>query len=133
MLAISSLIDVVVASAAECEYAALFIAGQEGEGLRTILQELGYPQGRTLIYCDNKCAVGLANDAVKIKRSKSVDMRFHWIRDRVRQQHFQVQWRKGANNLADFFTKPLPVHVHRSLLPLLVVRGKPMAPPRRTQ
>jgi hypothetical protein len=54
-------------------------------------------------------------------------MRFHWIRDRVRQGHFTVEWRKGASNLADFFTKPLPVHVHQSLMPFLV--RTPAGPP----
>ena len=49
-----------------------------------------------------------------------IDMRFHWIRDRIAQKQFIVTWRKGADNLADFFTKPLPVHVHQSLMPLLV-------------
>ena len=57
---------------------------------------------------------------VKIKRTKSIDMRFHWVRDRIRQGHFQVQWRKGAHNLADFFTKALPVHKHQELMPFLV-------------
>ena len=47
-------------------------------------------------------------------------MKFHWIRDRIRQGQFLVMWRKGADNLADFFTKPLPVHRHQRLMPLLV-------------
>jgi hypothetical protein len=47
-------------------------------------------------------------------------MRFHWVRDRVQQKHFDVQWRPGANNLADFFTKPLPVHQHQAIMPFLV-------------
>jgi hypothetical protein len=38
-----------------------------------------------------------------------MDMRFHWVRDRVRQGQFNIQWRPGAVNLADFFTKALPV------------------------
>lgn len=118
--AISNIIDVVVASAAEAEYAGAFINAQKGEWLRTVLAALGYPQPPTLLLCDNECAVGIANDTVKIKRSKSMDMRFHWLRDRIRQGHFIMQWRKGANNLADFFTKPLPVHQHQALMPLLV-------------
>ena len=69
---------------------------------------------------DNDCAVGLANNTLKIKRSKSIDMRFHWLRDRIRQGQFEYQWRKGANNLADFFTKALPVHKHLELMPFLV-------------
>jgi hypothetical protein len=35
-------------------------------------------------------------------------MRFHWIRDRVRQGQFIITWFPGTTNLADFFTKNLP-------------------------
>jgi hypothetical protein len=36
-------------------------------------------------------------------------MRFHWLRDRVRQGQFRVLFIPGAINIADFFTKALPV------------------------
>jgi len=116
----SCILDVVVASVAECEYASLYTLARVGTWLRTIAQALGYPQPATIIFCDNACAVGIANDTVKLNRTKSIDMRFHWIRDRVRQGQFTVEWRQGAENLADFFTKPLPVHVHQALMPFLV-------------
>ena len=117
---LSTIIPAVVASVAEAEYAALFLAGQEGVWLRHILHSLGYPQQATTILCDNKCAEGIALDTIKPKRTKSIDMRFHWIRDRIQQKQFIVTWRKGADNLADFFTNPLPVNIHQSLMPLLV-------------
>ena len=44
----------------------------------------------------------------------------HWIRDKIEQNQFTVNWRKGALNLADFFTKILPVATHKLLMPLLV-------------
>lgn len=118
--ALSTIIPVVVASVAEAEYAALFIAGRTGAELRTILTSLGYRQPSTTIYCDNACAVGIATDTVTPRRTKSMDMQFHWIRDRVRQHQFTVTWLKGADNLADFFTKALPAHHHRRLMPSLV-------------
>ena len=71
--------------------------------------------------------MGLANDTVKVKRSKSIDMRFHWIRDRIRQGHFTVSWVAGAANLADFFTKALPVKRHQELMKLLVHTPIPAA------
>jgi hypothetical protein len=37
------------------------------------------------LLCDNEFAIGLANDAIKRKTSKSIDLRFHWLHDRVRQ------------------------------------------------
>ena len=86
----SAVLDVVVAFAGEAEYGSLFTLAQKAEFSRTILVPLGHPQPATTIYCDNRCAVGLANDTIKQRRSKCVDMRYHWIRDRVRQVHYRV-------------------------------------------
>ena len=111
----STILNVIVSSAAEAEYAAVFTVGQEAEPIRVTLEELGYPQPATPITCDNQCAVGLSLDILKQKRSKAVDMRFHWIRDRVRQGHFTVNWQPGATNLADFFTKAHSVDHHKKV------------------
>ena len=75
----------VVASAGEAEYAALFAAGQDAASIRTTLSDMGYPQNPTIIMCDNTSAIGIATDSIKQRRSKAIDIRFHWIRDRVRQ------------------------------------------------
>ena len=54
---------------------------------------------------DNTTAEGLANDTVKQKRSKAIDMQFYWIRDQVCQgQQYHVYWRKAEFNRADYFT-----------------------------
>ena len=51
---------------------------------------------------------------IKQKRSKSWDMRYHWIRDQQQQQKIQVSWDKGENNKADYFTKHhAPIHHQR--------------------
>jgi hypothetical protein len=113
---ISSIIPTVCASAAEAEYAALFMNGQIGSWLRVILNALGYPQHEpTPIKCDNKCAVGIATDSVRPKRTKAIDMRYNWIRDKVRSKMFHVFWEPGEFNLADFYTKALPIHRFKSV------------------
>ena len=66
-----------------------------------------------IVILANKCAVDLANDTLKPKRSKAMDMRFHWTKDRVRQGQFIVRWRPGMDNYADFFTKLHPPKHHR--------------------
>jgi hypothetical protein len=116
----STIIDCIVGSAAEAEYAGLFTNGQHAEGERQILDALGYPQDPTLLVTDNSCAAAIANDAVTQRRSKSMDMRFHWIRDRVRQGHFCVTWRPGNVNLADLFTKDHPTSHFLALRPFYV-------------
>jgi hypothetical protein len=105
----------VLASAAEAEVGGLFINGQAACPLRTTLTKLGHHQPPTIIVTDNECAQGIANDTVKQKRSKAIDMRFYWIRDRVAQNQFQILWKKGADNLADYFTKHHPPSHHRQM------------------
>jgi histone deacetylase 1/2 len=116
----SSIIPCVVASAGEAEYAALFAAGQHAASIRTTLSDMGYPQNPTIIMCDNTSAIGIATDSIKQKRSKAIDMRFHWIRDRVRQSQFTIAYIPTSQNLADYFTKNLPYESHAQFHPFLV-------------
>jgi hypothetical protein len=76
---------------------------------------MGHPQPPTLIQADNACAVGIANETVKQKRSKAIDMRFYWVRDRVRQGQFIIYWQRGSDNLAVYFTKHHPPSHHRRM------------------
>ena len=105
----------VLSSAAEAELAAVFHNGKEACPIRACLEELGHPQPPTPIQTDNSTAAGIANDTVKQKRSKAIDMRFYWIRDRVRQGQFLVYWRKGSLNKADYFTKHHPASHHQDI------------------
>jgi hypothetical protein len=82
--AISSIIDIVASLAGEAEYGAAFVFAQHGVWLRNIAVALQPPM------CDNEFAIGLATDIIKQKKSKSVDMRFHWLRDRIRQGQFTI-------------------------------------------
>ena len=81
--------------------------------IRTVLEEMGHPQAATPIQTDNACAAGIVNDTVKQRRSKAIDMRFYWVKDRVNQGQFIVYWQKGADNLADYFTKHHSLAHHR--------------------
>lgn len=122
-------IDAVMAAASEAEYAATFINARKACALRQTLSDLGHIQGPTPISVDNKCAQGLANDTVKRRQSKAIDMRFHWIRDRVRQGQFEVNWAPGKSNLADFFTKNLPAKQFQFMRLFFVRDIKPKKPP----
>jgi len=52
----------VVASAVEAELGALFLNCKEGIIFRLTLKELGHPQPKTPIHCNNTTAVGIANN-----------------------------------------------------------------------
>ena len=132
----SKIISCIVASAAEAELGAGFQNAQKAIQFRTTLAELGYPQGPTTLLLDNTVAIGLACDTVNAKRSKSMDMRFFWLRDRVRQGHFRIKHLPGIWNIADFFTKPLPKIKFEQFVVYLVVNlermNEPNQPPTQT-
>jgi hypothetical protein len=78
---LSNIMREVLASASEAELAALFHNGKEGASERHCLEELGHPQPPTPMVTDNSTTSGIANNTVKQKRSKAMDMRFYWVRD----------------------------------------------------
>ena len=102
-----------MASASEAEIAALFHNGKEACPIRTLLEELGHPQPATPIVTDNKTAMGIATTSIKQKQSKAMDMRFYWIRDRVRQGQFKIYWQRGETNRADYFSKHHNAATHK--------------------
>ena len=83
VLVTSKVIKETVSSAAEAELAALFHNGQDAYPLRIALEELKHPQPPTPMQTDNSTAAGLANDTIKQKRSKPMNMRWFWIRDKI--------------------------------------------------
>jgi hypothetical protein len=110
----SSIMSVVLSSATEAETGALFHNAKDAAPLRIVLDEMGHPQQATPIQTDNACAAGIVNDTVKQRRSKAMDMRFYWVKDSVNQGQYIVHWRKGLDNLADYFTKHhSPTHHRR--------------------
>jgi hypothetical protein len=108
-----NIMNEVVSAASEAELAGLFHNGKEACLIRICLSELGHPQPPTPLKTDNTTAEGLANDKVKQKCSKAIDMRFYWIRSRVQQGQFPVYWRKAEFNRADYFTKHHSTKHHR--------------------
>jgi hypothetical protein len=114
ILIISKVLKHVMSSAAEVEIGAVFINDKEGAFLRTTLEELGHKQPPTPMETDNTTATGYSNGKIEQKRTKAMDMRFYWIKDRVQQGQFHVYWGPDFQNLADYFTKRnSPVHHKR--------------------
>jgi hypothetical protein len=103
----------VAASAAEAETGALFLNAQEGVPMRTALEEMGHPQPSTPLETDNSTAHGIINSQVRMRKSKAFDMRYHWLMDRAQQRQFNIHWKPGKTNDADYFSKHhAPIH-HR--------------------
>jgi hypothetical protein len=86
ILIVSSVIKNVVDSTAEAEVGVCFHNAQSGAPLRVALTELGHIQPPTPLGTDNSTAFGILNEKIKQKRSKAMDMRYHWLTDRVNQK-----------------------------------------------
>jgi hypothetical protein len=87
---IAAVIKNVVASSAESEVGACFHNAQSGTLLRVTLTELGHTQPPTPLRTDNSTAYRIIKETIKQKRSKAMDMRYHWLTDRVLQKQFHV-------------------------------------------
>lgn len=115
ILNIAHIIKHVMASATEAELAALFITAREAVYIRIILIELGHKQPATPLQTDNAMAEAVTNGKVQPKRTKAMDMRFHWLRDRECQEQFRIYWRPGHSNYADYWTKHHSAKHHQNI------------------
>ena len=113
----------VVASAAEVEVGGMFHNGQAVVPLRIELHEIGFNQPPTPIKTDNSAAKGIVTATVRQKRSKAVDMRFYWLKERVKQKGFFVYWKPESQNMGGYLTKHHPPH-HQVNLCYVFVYGK---------
>jgi hypothetical protein len=82
-LTLSTIIRMVVATAAEAEMGALFLIVKEGVNIRNILAEMGHPQPVTLLQRDNTTAHTILRGTCKQQHSKAIGMSFYRVRDRA--------------------------------------------------
>ena len=73
-----SILRFVVASAAEAKLGAFFLSCQEGMIFKSTLDDLGHPQPKILVHCDNVTAVSITNNTIKCQRSRAMEMRYFW-------------------------------------------------------
>jgi hypothetical protein len=106
----SRLQPTVALSSTEAEYMAVCSATQEAIYLRSMLADLGLPQVEpTTIYEDNTAAIHLANAALGQwhPRTRHVDVRYKFVKERVRSREVELVYVKTTNQVADILTKNL--------------------------
>ncbi len=113
----STILRFVVASAAEAKLGALYHNCQTGIIFRLTLTEMGHPQPKTPLHCDNAMAVGIANNSIKRQWPHSMEMRFFWVGNNIAQYMYDVSWHPGMENLADYQSKHLLGFHHVNVRP----------------
>jgi hypothetical protein len=61
----------------------------------------------TLIYCDNQSCIKLSENPVFHDRSKHIEIRYHFIRDRIQKGAVKLQYIPTDQQVVDILTKPL--------------------------
>jgi hypothetical protein len=84
-------------------------AVQEAIYLRQLFYDLGLEQREaTTIFQDNQGCIALSNNPIYHKRTKHIDVRYHYIRERVESGDVALVHVPSERQLADLMTKPLP-------------------------
>lgn len=94
-------------SSTEAEYMSLSDTSRQLVWIRTLFQELGINLGPIPLCGDNQGSIFLASNPVQEKRIKHIDLRYHYIREIIRQKQIELFFIEGAENPADLFTKNL--------------------------
>jgi len=78
--------------------------------LESLLVELGVQLAQPpILWCDNLGATYLSANPVFHARAKHIEIDFHFVRERVVKKQLQVRLIPSKDQVADGFTKALPV------------------------
>ncbi len=99
-------------SSAEAEYMALSSAVQEVMWFRQFLCEMLDVSGMSVqlgvsVFVDNQAALLMSKNDVYHGRSKHIDIRYHYVREALKDGLFKLLWVPTHQQLADGLTKAL--------------------------
>jgi hypothetical protein len=99
----------VALSSTEAEYVALSEASREAMWLRHLYGELGFIQKEPILLLgDNDGSIAMAKNPQFHKRTKHVDIRWHWIRELVNDGLISISDCRDPQQTADILTKQVP-------------------------
>lgn len=93
--------------------------------LRKLLSNLGFVlNGATVLHIDNQSAIRLVRNPEFHKRTKHIDIKFHYIREVVENGDNTVQYIPTDLQSADMFTKAIPKNKLKFLCNTLGITDK---------
>lgn len=81
--------------------------GKEITWIRRLLKEINCDQYKpTILHCDNVAAEKLLTNPTFHRRTKHIDVKFHYTRELVKDNVVNIKHVRSNEQLADMFTKP---------------------------
>ena len=100
--------SIIALSTTEAEYVALCDAAQEAVWLRRLLGDIGFKlSSATTIIEDNQGAICLSQNPKDHPRTKHIDIKYHYVREKVAEKQLTIQHCATGDMLADTLTKGL--------------------------
>lgn len=110
-------------SSTEAEYMAITESAKEAVYLLALLKELLDHKGQIkllvnnydnmILFNDNQSAQKIASNPIYHRRTKHIDVRYHYIRDVVTNGQIKLEYMPSTDMISDICTKPLPVPKHK--------------------
>ncbi|GJT31518.1 retrovirus-related pol polyprotein from transposon TNT 1-94 [Tanacetum coccineum] len=95
-------------SSTKAEYIALSGCCAQILWMRSQLTDYGLKFNKIPLYCDNKSAIALCCNNVQHSRSNHIDVRYHFIKEKMENEVVELYFVRTEYQLADIFTKALP-------------------------
>ncbi|GKD03276.1 retrovirus-related pol polyprotein from transposon TNT 1-94, partial [Tanacetum coccineum] len=96
---------------------------QDTDAVHLELTDYGFQFNKVPLYCDNKSASALCCNNVQHSRAKHIDVRYHFIKEQVKNGIVELYFVRTEYQLADIFTKPLPRERFNFLIEKLGMRS----------
>jgi hypothetical protein len=110
-------------SSTEAEYLALTTAIKEALWLKQLLFELNRKQEEITMYCDNKSTICLSKNPEFHSRTKHIDIRYHFIKEKITKKIIKIEYIPTDQMLADILTNALPRIKHYKALESLKIQN----------
>ena len=103
---------IVTVSSTEAEYVALSDGSKETTFIMNLLNEVEYVEMPSIIAEDNTGAIFLSKNQQVGSRTKHIDVRYHFIREKVKAGDIRVDYVNTLKNPADLLSKNVTQKIH---------------------
>nr|GEY16675.1 hypothetical protein [Tanacetum cinerariifolium] len=106
----------------EAEYVSLSACCTQVLWMRTQLTDYGFHFDKIPMYCYSKAAIAISCNLVQHSHTKHIDVRYHFIKEKVKKGIVELFFIRTEYQLAVLFTKALPVERFKYLIRQLGMR-----------